>query len=69
VILCLWGTIDACPSFLLQNWVAGPAGVVAILPLYVVRVPREKQMMLDHFGDDYRAYCSHTGRILPRLHG
>jgi len=25
--------------------------------------------MLDHFGDDYRAYCERTGRVLPRLWG
>lgn len=53
---------------LLHNWIAGPAGVVTFLPLYFVRIPREEHMMLDHFGDDYRAYCAQTGRILPRLH-
>ena len=56
-------------ALLLQNWVAGPAGVVAFLPLYFVRVPREEQMMLDHFGDDYRSYAAQTGRIVPRLRG
>jgi protein-S-isoprenylcysteine O-methyltransferase Ste14 len=56
-------------ALLLHNWIAGPAGVVTFLPLYFVRIPREEHMMLDHFGDDYRAYCAQTGRILPRLHG
>ncbi len=52
---------------LLQNWIAGPAGLLLFLPLYWVRVPREEQMMLDQFGADYRAYMARTGRILPRL--
>jgi len=60
----VWGFAQA---LLLQNWIAGPAGVVAFLPLYLARVPHEERMMLDHFGDDYRAYCARTGRIVPRL--
>jgi protein-S-isoprenylcysteine O-methyltransferase Ste14 len=61
--------LSLAQALLLQNWVAGPAGVVAFLPLYFVRVPREEQMMLDHFGDDYRSYAAQTGRIVPRLCG
>lgn len=62
----LWGIAQV---LLLHNWIAGPAaGLVAFLPLYRVRVSREERMMLDHFGDEYRAYCARTGRILPRLH-
>jgi protein-S-isoprenylcysteine O-methyltransferase Ste14 len=61
--------LSLAQALLLQNWVAGPAGVVAFLPLYFVRVPREEQMMLDHFGDDYRSYAAQTGRIVPRLRG
>jgi protein-S-isoprenylcysteine O-methyltransferase Ste14 len=52
---------------LLHNWIAGPAFLVAFLPLYLRRVPREEQMLLDHFGEQYRAYVAHTGRIIPRL--
>jgi protein-S-isoprenylcysteine O-methyltransferase Ste14 len=62
---CLWSLAQA---LLLQNWVAGPAGVVGFVPLYLVRVPREEQMMLDHFGDAYRDYAARTGRIVPRIH-
>jgi len=63
---CLWGLAQA---LLLHNWIAGFAGLVAFLPLYLVRVPREERMMLAHFGDAYRAYCAKTGCIVPRLHG
>lgn len=53
-------------ALLLQNWIAGPGGLVAFFLLYLVRVPKEEAMMLDHFGDEYRAYCARTGRIVPR---
>jgi protein-S-isoprenylcysteine O-methyltransferase Ste14 len=52
---------------MLLNWLAGWGGVVAFLLLYLGRVPQEEQMMLDHFGDAYRAYSARTGRIFPRI--
>lgn len=60
----LWGLAQLA---LLPNWLAGCGGLLSFLALYVLRVPREERMMLDHFGDDYRAYCARTGRVLPRL--
>jgi protein-S-isoprenylcysteine O-methyltransferase Ste14 len=60
----LWGVAQA---LLLQNWVAGWAGLVLFTPLYVLRVPREERMMLDRFGEGYRAYMDRTGRVVPRL--
>jgi protein-S-isoprenylcysteine O-methyltransferase Ste14 len=51
----------------LQNWIAGWAGLVSFAPLYLLRVPREEQMMLDEFGGWYRAYMDRTGRVVPRL--
>jgi protein-S-isoprenylcysteine O-methyltransferase Ste14 len=30
-------------------------------------VPREERMMLDRFGEEYRAYMDRTGRVVPRL--
>jgi len=60
----LWAVAQA---LLLQNWIAGPAFLAFLLPLYLVRVPREEQMMLDHFGEAYRRYTYRTGRLFPRL--
>lgn len=42
--------------------------VLAVLTLWgmVTRAPREEQMMLDQFGDEYRQYIARTGRFLPR---
>ena len=56
-------------ALLLQNWIAGLAGLIFFLPVYLVRVPREEQMMLDHFGQEYQTYLEHTGRIFPKLGG
>lgn len=58
---------SAGQMLLLQNWIAGPLGLLGFLPMYFLRVPREEQMMLEHFGDEYRDYMARTGRIFPRL--
>jgi protein-S-isoprenylcysteine O-methyltransferase Ste14 len=54
-------------ALLLANWIAGPAALVAVAALVLVRVPREEQMMLSEFGDDYRDYMRRTGGVVPRL--
>lgn len=35
--------------------------------LIFARIPKEEQMLLDQFGDEYRAYMKRTGRLLPRF--
>lgn len=50
---------------LLQNWIAGLSGLLSFTLLYVIRVPREEQMMIDRFGDEYQSYMTRTGRIIP----
>jgi protein-S-isoprenylcysteine O-methyltransferase Ste14 len=52
---------------IVQNWLAGWGGLVAMLPVYYLRVGREEQMMMDHFGVEYRKYMNRTGRIVPRF--
>lgn len=52
---------------MLANWIAGPACLLLFLPVYLVRVPREERMMLDSFGEEYRAYLNRTGRVIPRI--
>ena len=52
---------------LLQNWLAGPIGIVVFVPFYAARRGAEEQMMLERFGDRYREYTKGTGGILPRL--
>jgi len=62
----LWAIAQA---LLLQNWIAGLAFLVASVPLYLRRIPAEEQMMLEHFGEEYREYMKRTGRLIPRLGG
>ncbi|NPV56386.1 MAG: isoprenylcysteine carboxylmethyltransferase family protein [Anaerolineae bacterium] len=54
-------------AMLLPNWLAGLAGIWLFLPVWVTRLPREEQMMLDTFGEAYLSYMSRTGQVLPRL--
>jgi protein-S-isoprenylcysteine O-methyltransferase Ste14 len=60
----LWGIAQA---LLLQNWIAGFAMLASFIPIYLARVPREEQMMLEHFGEEYHEYMNRTGRVIPRL--
>jgi protein-S-isoprenylcysteine O-methyltransferase Ste14 len=53
-------------GLLLSNWLAGWAFLVLSIPLYVVRIPKEEKMMLEHFGEEYREYQSRTGKLIPR---
>jgi protein-S-isoprenylcysteine O-methyltransferase Ste14 len=58
----MWAVAQA---LLLPNWIAGPAGLVGFGILFLFRVGREEQMMLDAFGEDYRAYMRRTARLIP----
>jgi protein-S-isoprenylcysteine O-methyltransferase Ste14 len=60
----LWGVAQV---LLLQNWIAGLATLIFFGIVYFRRVPREEQMMIDNFGDEYRAYIQQTGRVFPKL--
>lgn len=53
-------------ALLLDNWIAGGAALLAVGLLYAIRTPREEQMMLETFGDAYRAYMQRTGGVVPR---
>jgi protein-S-isoprenylcysteine O-methyltransferase Ste14 len=52
---------------LLHNWIAGFAGLLAFIPLYFLRLPKEERMMEDAFGAEYRAYRDRVGGVIPRL--
>jgi protein-S-isoprenylcysteine O-methyltransferase Ste14 len=61
----LWALSQA---LLLPNWIAGPAGLVGFGTLFFARVGREERMMLDTFGEEYRAYMTRTKRIVPGIY-
>lgn len=54
-------------ALLLENWLAGLAGLVAFTALYLLRVEREEKMMVEHFGETYRSYAARTPRLIPSL--
>lgn len=61
----LWALAQAV---LLPNWIAGPAGLIGFGILFFMRVGREEQMMIETFGDEYRAYMQRTARVVPGIY-
>ncbi len=57
--------LQALAFFLLSaNWVIGLTGLGTSI-LSVARVGEEEALMIEEFGDQYRAYMERTGRFLP----
>ena len=61
----LWALSQA---LLLPNWIAGFSGLVGFGTLFFCRVGREERMMLETFGEEYRAYMERTKRVVPGLY-
>ena len=53
---------------LVQNWIAGFSGILALSIFYHLRVPREEAMMSDTFGEAYLSYKEDTNALIPFLH-
>lgn len=51
---------------LTANWLFLALAALSIAGT-VRRVPQEEQMMIEAFGDEYRAFMQHTGRYFPIL--
>ena len=59
--------LQALAFFLLSaNWVIGLTGLGTSV-LSVARVGEEEALMIEGFGDQYRAYMERTGRFLPSM--
>ena len=43
------------------------AGSLIVLALLAVRTPKEEQMLIGRFGQQYRDYMKRTGRFIPRM--
>jgi protein-S-isoprenylcysteine O-methyltransferase Ste14 len=56
----------ASATMLTANRLIGLCSLV-VLTLLAVRTPKEEQMLIERFGDDYRRYMATTGRFFPRL--
>jgi len=62
----LWLAGIAQP-LLIQNWIAGPIGLISAALFYFLRVQAEEKMMLETFGSQYREYMKRTGGIIPKF--
>jgi len=49
-----------------NNYAALILILMAVISL-LLRVPKEENMMVEKFGDEYRAYMEKTGRFFPKL--
>lgn len=56
----------ASVTVLTANWLIGVSSV-AVLALMVLRTPKEEQMLIDRFGQQYRDYMAKTGRFIPKI--
>jgi protein-S-isoprenylcysteine O-methyltransferase Ste14 len=53
-------------TLLTANWIFTAICVLVFFGL-LWRMPREEQMMIDAFGDEYKTYMQHTGRLFPKF--
>jgi len=57
--------LGVAQMLLLSNWLPDASGLLGAGAFYAFRIRREEQMMLESFGDDYRAYMAHTKQLIP----
>jgi len=53
-------------ALLTANWIFAAFAILSIAGT-VARIPKEEQMMLEAFGEEYRAYMRRTSRFFPKL--
>ena len=53
-------------TLLTANWIFAAICAFSFAGL-LWRIPKEEQMMLEAFGEEYKAYMQRTGRFLPKL--
>lgn len=51
-----------------HSWLAAAVVAALMLLAYGWRISSEERMLLDHFGEDYRAYASRTSRLFPGVY-
>jgi protein-S-isoprenylcysteine O-methyltransferase Ste14 len=51
---------------LIQNYLAGFSGAVAVMLIWLIRVPREEELLIEVFGNKYRNYMDQTGKFFPK---
>jgi protein-S-isoprenylcysteine O-methyltransferase Ste14 len=64
IYLALLGFLSGI-ALVSANWFFIALLVVSILVL-ALRIPKEEQMMIEQFGEEYKRYMENTGRLFPR---
>jgi len=41
---------------------------ILLIPILLSRISAEEDLLRTQFGDEYRAYCSHTSRLIPGIY-
>jgi protein-S-isoprenylcysteine O-methyltransferase Ste14 len=49
------------------NWFYALSILAGLSIMFTVRIPDEERLMLDRFGDSYRAYMKRTKRLIPYI--
>jgi len=62
-VICIGLSITSANWIVAVTWFGGFAVILRH------RIPDEERMMIDEFGDEYREYMRHTGRLIPRMRG
>lgn len=55
-------------ALLLSNWAVGLAGFAGFFIFFFMRADAEESMMIQTFGEEYRAYMARTYRIIPHVY-
>lgn len=53
-------------TLLTANWTIGVCSLIVLI-LLAMRTPREEQMLVERFGQQYQDYVAKTGRFVPRV--
>jgi protein-S-isoprenylcysteine O-methyltransferase Ste14 len=54
-------------ALLVRHWIFGLAGVPVFALVFFYRLPREEEMMLKIYGDEYADYMRRVGGVFPRV--
>lgn len=60
--ILLWSIAQA---LIISNVLAGFSGLISWIVLFLIRVPKEEQMLIAHFGKEYKDYMKNTNSIIP----
>ncbi len=52
---------------MLPNWLVGWGGLLFIIPVFIIRIPKEEKTMIDQFGDAYVGIYEKCGWCLSKI--